>query len=115
MPRWDQTGRRRGSIDSAFSSDDYEHEERLKLGRVAGAETYDEEFEMTVTHSKILILVSKYGHCAVTPEEATSLICMRPLCVMLSTDIAYCPAGKLGATAAIDGRIPSFVLRMGWC
>ncbi len=42
-----------------------------------------DEFEMTVTHSKILILVSKYGHCAVSPEESESWIRQLPLMVMV--------------------------------
>ena len=41
-------------------------------------------FEMTVNHSKILILISKYAQCALTAEDHESWFRQLPLQVMVS-------------------------------
>jgi len=64
-------GRKSPSIASMFSSDEeIAEEDELKFGMVqtAGGQ---EPFKMTVAHSKLLILISKYGQISLNDEPET--------------------------------------------
>jgi len=101
---------------AAANTHKVEEEEEIASSRASTPETLPEEppmlggegegdvreFEMTVTHSKILILISKYAQCALTSDDHESWIRQVPLFVLIyegviagSIDLDYAPCSVL--------------------